>query len=95
VILITLPYRNCRIYTIANPIRISHNNTINPTNSLSLGDRFFRPVSFFGSFVSMVGSGVGVTVFIGVGVAAGNINVIAGNGISVVVGVLEGVVVGV
>jgi hypothetical protein len=94
-VFVTAVYRNWRINNIANPIKISHNITINTANNLNLGDRSFNPVSLSGWGVPMAGSGVGVIVAVGVGVEAGNINVIAGNGIRVVVAVVEGVIVGV
>ncbi|MFZ2098572.1 MAG: hypothetical protein WAV05_18220 [Anaerolineales bacterium] len=86
---------NCRIYIIKNPAKKIHrkNNKIN--NNVKRGeytDDVFR-LDGIGVWVNKVG--LGVFVEVDVLVETGNINVMAGKGKSVVVGVFDGVAEGV
>lgn len=69
--------------------------TISTANNLNLGGRPSRPLFFSAWTVPISDWGVDVVVAVGVIVEAGNIKVIAGSGIRVVVGVFEDVIVGV
>ena len=80
---------------ITKPIKNTHNNTSIIINILNLGESFINSSPSEGTGVSVTETGIGVTVAIEVIVEAGNINVNAGKGISVVVGVSDGVVEGV
>lgn len=88
-------YLNCRTYIITKPANNTHNTIRIIVNILTLGDSVNNslPTKGFGVFV--IGTGTGVIVTVEVLLEAGKINVIAGKGISVVVGVTEGVVEGV
>jgi len=80
---------------ITNPAKNNHKIITKITNTRSLGERgrISAPSAGFG--VSVTGIGSGEMVAVAVVVEAGKINVIAGRGIRVVVGVSDGVEVGV
>jgi hypothetical protein len=80
---------------ITKPVRNNHNNTSRITNNRSLGESI-SVSSLSDCFgVAVIKAGLGVIIAGEMLVRAGNINVIAGKGKSVVVGVTEGVVEGV
>jgi hypothetical protein len=80
---------------MTKPIKITHSSAISPANNLYLGDKLLKLVFPWFCGVASAEAGVVVTVAVGVGVEAGNIKVIAGSGISVVVVVFDGVIAGV
>lgn len=80
---------------MTNPAKNNHNRITKITNTRSLGERGSIAVPSAGFCVSVIGIGTGEMVAVAVVVEAGKINVIAGRGIRVVVGVSDGVVVGV
>ena len=83
------------MYITAKAARMIHKAATKANNSLMRGVRLNNSVLSGACGVSVTGIGSGVTVGVPVVVEAGKINVIAGNGIRVVVGVLEGTAVGV
>jgi len=75
---------------ITKPAKINHNITSKIVNILIRGESFANSMPSDGIGVSVTIIGLGVIVGVDVLVDAGNINVIAGKGNSVVVGVTEG-----
>jgi hypothetical protein len=80
---------------IKKPTRINHNKTITIVNNLIRGETLRNSFTPEGLFVGVTKTGIGVTVAVDVLVFKGNINVMGGRGINVVVGVSEGVAEGV
>jgi hypothetical protein len=80
---------------ITKPIKNTHNNPRMITRILNLGEIFNNSLPSEATGVLVTETCIGVIVAIEVIVAAGNINVNAGKGSSVVVGVTVGVVEGV
>lgn len=76
---------NWRTKTIKKPAKITHNNTRINVNIRIRGELLLNFLSNEGSKVSVATIGKGVFVGVGVPVLTGNIKVIAGNGIKVVV----------
>jgi len=75
---------------ITKPASINHNKTSKIANLLIRGESFANSTPSDGFGVSVAIAGLGVSVAVEVIVDAGNIKVIAGKGMSVVVGVFEG-----
>lgn len=80
---------------ITKPAKNNHNKTSKIANTLIRGDRVNNSAPSDGFGISVTVIGLGVFVVVDVLVDAGNINVIAGKGNSVVVGVSDGVAEGV
>jgi hypothetical protein len=86
---------NCLMNMITNPLSNSHKKTSMIVKTSKRGDSLEDTPPSVGRVVSASGLDVGVFITINVFVGAGKINVITGNGTSVVVGVSVGDEVGV